>query len=214
MHYKHILFDLDGTLTDSHDGIVNGMQYAMEQLGHVAPEASALSWCIGPPLEANFAKLLPGADAHTIQQAVDHYHDYYDATGRFENALYPEVETVLKTCQQQGSTLYIATSKYEAHAQLILQHFHLAHYFEGIHGATNDGTRSAKVDVIAKVLASHLVDCTSAVMIGDHNVDVLGGKHFGMDTIAVTYGYGTDAELHDAQPDYVVSRPIDLLDNL
>ena len=105
------------------------MQYAMEQLGHVAPEASALSWCIGPPLEANFAQLLPGADAHTIQQAVDHYHDYYDETGRLENALYADVETVLKTCQQQGSILYIATSKYEAYAQLILQNFNLAHYF-------------------------------------------------------------------------------------
>ncbi len=211
MHrYATVLFDLDGTLTDSEVGITRSVQYALARMGIVVADRRALVPFIGPPLHHSFQAYC-GGDAAMALQAVEWYREYYDTIGIYENALYPEIPALLDRLQAQGHTLVLATSKPTVYAARIVAHFGIAEAFAAIVGSHLDGTRTAKAEVIAAALAAvPASDPTRTLMVGDREHDIIGARANGIAALAVGYGFGTAAELRAAAPDYHAATVADL----
>lgn len=204
----NILFDLDGTLTDSGEGIINCAAYALEALGLPVPPREAMRVFVGPPLKDTFRSF--GVPAERTEEAVRIYRSRYVPIGKFENKPYPGIREALEALLGQGHRLYVATSKPETTSLEILDHFDLARYFTKIRGATMDGTRSSKSQVIACLLDSG-VDRNSCVMVGDTVYDVLGAAAHGIPTIGVRWGYGSVEDMKKAGAAAIAETPDDLL---
>ena len=192
---KAILFDLDGTLTDSGEGIMNCAELALRHFGLPVPDRQTLREFVGPPLDATFIRF--GVPEDKTDEAIAVYRSRYVTIGLFENFPYPGIEDALLALQSQGHRLFVATSKPEGLSIQILEHFGLAQYFEKICGATVDGTRSSKVDVIDYLLkqSGHL---SKTVMVGDTIYDVIGAAKHGIETIGVSWGYGNVLDIEKA----------------
>lgn len=209
--YQYILFDLDGTLTDPGLGITNSIMYALKKFGIEENDRASLYRFIGPPLRESFQRFY-GFTEEQSEQATAYYREYFSDRGLYENAVYDGVETMLKTLQEQGKTLILATSKPEVFAVEILRYFKLEQYFTLIAGATMDASRNKKSDVIAYAIEkSGITDRSSAVMIGDREHDILGAKEHGLPSIGVLYGYGDRPELTAAGADHIVASAADIL---
>ena len=208
---QYYLFDLDGTLVDPGVGITSGVQYALKHFGIEVEDRRQLYPFIGPPLLDSFMDFF-NLNEMQAKEAIDYYREYYGATGLFENTVYPGIKTVLDQLKSQGKMIALATSKPEAFAEQILVHYQLTDYFDYIGGATFDGVRSHKLDVIRYVLQA-LGNPTSdqVVMVGDRKFDVLAGNELNLSTVGVLYGYGSQAELQAAKADYIIAQPTDLL---
>ena len=208
--YNTVLFDLDGTITDSSCGILNSVEYALRKYGVSPPERENLYFFIGPPLDASFAKLL-GITLSDANVLVEYYREYYRETGIFENHLYEGVEQLLRDIKNSGRKIVLATSKPEEFALKILSHFKIDKYFDIIAGATFDGTRSEKAEVIAYAMGkAGITDITTCVMVGDRKYDCIGAAHLGIDSIGVLYGFGSLAELTAAGAKYIAGTPKDI----
>lgn len=192
---KAVFFDLDGTLTDSGEGIINCAILALEHFGLPIPSREALRVFVGPPLDQSFIN--HGVPADKTGEAIRVYRSRYTTVGKFENFPYPGVEELLQKLKNAGCRLFVATSKPEGMSVEILEKFGLDHYFEKICGATLDGSRSHKADVIAYLL-SQVEDVENVVMVGDTAFDVIGAKAHGIDTIGVSWGYGKVSDMTDA----------------
>lgn len=201
--YQTLIFDLDGTLTDSGPGIIHSVAYALEKMGISDDNPSHLSRFIGPPLYESFAQFY-GLNATETQQAVDYFREYFTSKGMFENQPYPGIAELLGKLQEQGKTLLVATSKPEIFAKEILVHFELDHYFTVIAGASLDDTRTRKGQIIAYALDKLAETTGKAVMIGDRKHDVIGAKQHQLDSIGVLYGYGDRDELTAAGATHIV----------
>lgn len=209
--YRAILFDLDGTLTDPAEGITRSIQYALERLGYSAPSAPDLYSWIGPSLRESFAHYLHTDDPHKVAQAITFYRDRFARVGLFENVVYPGIPALLADLQRLGCRLFLATSKPQVYARRILEHFDLATCFAVIGGATLDGRLHTKADVIASLLPQLRADERAAiVMVGDREQDIVGAHMHGIPAIAVSYGYGSVAELVACAPDCVVCSVAEL----
>lgn len=184
---KCILFDLDGTLTDSGVGIMNCAVATFEHFGVPVPDRAALRTFIGPPLRDSFPRF--GIDPEKADEAVAFYRSIYNVTGKFENFPYPGIRELLERLKGEGHRLFVATSKPEAMSVEILEHFGLAQYFERICGAALDGVRDKKAAVIAYLLEM-TGNAENTVMVGDTVFDVLGAAEHGIPTVAVDWGYG------------------------
>lgn len=210
MLYKTILFDLDGTITDSGAGIINSVRYALEKMSLEVPDDNELASFIGPPLYESFQKNFQ-LNETASNQAIAYYREYYQEKGIYENYLYEGIPALLAELKQAQAQLYIATSKPEVFAKQILDYFDAAHYFTGIYGATLDSRRSKKGDVIRYALAQGVIqDLQRTVMIGDRRHDILGAKENNLASIGVLYGFGDRSELTLAKADYVVSAPAEI----
>lgn len=192
---KTILFDLDGTLTDSGEGIINCASLALEHFGLPVPDRETMRQFVGPPLRDTFIRF--GVPADRAEEAITVYRSRYIPIGKFENTPYPGIRELLERLKAEGHTLYVATSKPEAMSIEILTKFGLAEYFDRICGATMDGSRDEKSKVIAYLLeqAPHVRD---AVMVGDTAFDVLGAAEHGIPTIGVAWGYGKTEDMKAA----------------
>ncbi len=184
---KAIFFDLDGTLTDSGEGIINCATLALEHFGLPVPSREEMGVFVGPPLDHTFMKF--GVPAEKTQEAIDVFRSRYLVVGKFENAPYPGIHQALDTLKQQGHRLFVATSKPEVTALEVLAKFQLTDYFEVICGATLDGTRVHKADVIT-YLMDKIGTPENILMVGDTEFDVLGASAHGIATIGVSWGYG------------------------
>lgn len=192
---KTILFDLDGTLTDSGEGIINCAALALNHFGLPVPDRETLRVFVGPPLDETFIKF--GVPKDKAGEAIAVYRSRYTTVGKFENKPYPGVEQLLQRLKDNGHKLYVATSKPEIMSVEILEHFGLAKYFKTICGATLDGSRSKKADIITYLLEkTGGVDNT--VMVGDTSYDVIGAKAHGIPAIGVSWGYGNAADMEAA----------------
>ena len=140
----HLLFDLDGTLTDPFLGITRCIQHALTVLDRIAPPADDLRWCIGPPLHDSFLSLLHTTDQQLASEAVEIYRERFGTVGLFENDLYPGVANCLRELSLQGHSLSVATSKPTVFARKIIDHFELTEYFRAVDGSELDGTRCNK----------------------------------------------------------------------
>ncbi|MHC5229754.1 HAD family hydrolase [Enterococcus sp. LJL99] len=212
MNNKILLFDLDGTITDSAEGIINSVIYALEKMSQPVPEKKELYSFIGPPLKESFETIcqLNEVDA---QRAVTYYREYYQKEGLYQNQVYQGIPELLIHLNELGYPLYIATSKPEVFAKEILVHFELTGYFKGIYGASLDGVRSKKADVIAYALKEAKLEMKKdVIMIGDRKHDILGGKENNLDTIGVLYGFGNREELQIAQATYLAATPNEIME--
>ena len=208
MFAKAVLFDLDGTLTDSGEGIINCAVFAMERLGIPVPPREELGVFVGPPLWDTSRQF--GVPADRVDEAVEIFRSRYVPIGKFENTPYPGIREVLEVLRAQGRKLYVATSKPEVTAREILEHFDLSRYFTEICGASVDKTRSSKEDVIAYLLS--LDACKEhSVMVGDTAFDVIGAAAHGIPTIGAAWGYGKTEDMVSAGAAAIARSPEDLL---
>ena len=192
---KSILFDLDGTLTDSGEGIMNCAALALERLGIPIPPRDALRVFVGPPLHDTFRQF--GVPEDQVDEAIRICRSRYVPIGKFENTPYPGIRELLEKLRAQGNRLYVATSKPEEMAVEVLEHFDLAHFFDHICGASLDRSRSAKDAVISYLLQLHGAD-GQMVMVGDTVFDVLGAAAHGIPAVGVAWGYGSVEEMKKA----------------
>ena len=195
MSKKAIFFDLDGTLTDSGEGIINCATLALEHFGLPVPSREEMRVFVGPPLDQTFIKY--GVPAEKAQEAIEVFRSRYRTVGKFENFPYPGIREALQTLKEQGHRLFVATSKPEVLANEVLGHFALAEFFEQIAGATLDGSRSHKADVITYLL-SLTGDVGQTLMVGDTAFDVTGAAAHGIPTIGVSWGYGKVEDMEKA----------------
>jgi phosphoglycolate phosphatase len=205
-----VLFDLDGTLTDSRPGIINSALYALRRFNETngahlpIPDPNDLAFMLGPPLRESFASLVGPANADAL---VALYRERYATIGLLENSVYPGVEDVLQTLNAANYRLFVATSKNEAYAKTILENFGLSRFFIAIHGAEPDGARSNKGELIAHVLKRHAIEPHAAAMIGDREHDAFGAKRVGVRAVGALWGYGSRQELFAAGADPLVESP-------
>lgn len=192
---KAILFDLDGTLTDSGEGIMNCAKLALEHYHLPIPGEAELRTFVGPPLHESFIRF--GVPAEEADNAVKIYRSRYIPIGKFENHPYEGIREVLEKLKAAGHSLYVATSKPEAMSVEILEHFDMAQYFDIICGASFDRSRSSKEDVIAYLL-SQCGSYDEKIMVGDTAFDVIGAKAHGIPTIGVSWGYGKVEDMEKA----------------
>jgi len=211
MTQKAIFFDLDGTLTDSGEGIMNCAELALRHFGLPVPSREEMRVFVGPPLDQTFIKF--GVPADKAQEAIRVYRTRYIPIGKFENHPYPGIREALETLKAQGHRLFVATSKPEEMSIEILQKFELAQYFERICGATFDGSRSHKTDVIAYLL-EQVGDVSQAIMVGDTSFDVVGAAAHGIPTVGVAWGYGEVADMEKAGAAAIVHTMDELVDAL
>ena len=187
MRFHTLLFDLDGTVTDSGPGIMNSVRYALEKAGMQSPEEKELRAFIGPPLHEQFQSFC----GITAEQAV-----------------YDGVIPMLHELKEKGCRILLATSKPEKFARIIADHFGFARYFDFIGGANLDGSRTDKLEVIEYVLAECGVEERSDVlMVGDRRYDIEGARSAGVHSMGVLYGYGSREEIESAEPDFIAEIP-------
>lgn len=184
---KCILFDLDGTLTDSGLGIINCAQATLLHYSISLPPREEMRSMVGPPLRQSFARF--GIAPELVDEAVVYYRKLYNDTGKYENFPYPGIIDLLGRLKAEGHRLFVATSKPEHMSVDILQHFGMDHYFERICGSLLDGVRDKKAAVI-EYLLDGIGGAENAVMVGDTVFDVLGAAEHQIPTIAVSWGYG------------------------
>ena len=182
-----VIFDLDGTLTDSAPGVVASFTHALAAVGAEVPPGDLAGLVVGPPMHHTLATLGLGARA---DEAIAAYRADYTARGWAINSLYDGVGELLTDLRRAGVRLAVATSKVEATARRILEHFGIAEHFEVIAGASPDGSRAAKADVIAHALDQLRPLPQRVVMIGDRSHDVDGAAAHGLNTMVVGWGYG------------------------
>ena len=208
---KAILFDLDGTLTDSGEGIINCAQYAFQQMGYPVPPREEMGVFVVPPLWDTFERF--GIPKERTDEAVQIFRSRYVPIGKFENTPYPGIRELLEALGAEGNLLYVATSKPETTAVEVLEHFDLARYFDRICGADLEKKRNSKDAVIAYLLNMTGSDA-EMVMVGDTEYDVLGAAAHGIPTIGVSWGYGDVAAMEKAGAKAIANSTKELLEML
>ncbi len=206
--YTTILFDLDGTLTDPGEGIINSVEYALNKYGISVEDKKSLCKFIGPPLVDSFSKYY-GFNEEKSRKAIEIYREYYKAKGINECKLFDGIKELLESLKNSDYEIALATSKPELFAHIVLQNYDIHKYFDFISGATIDEkTRYTKEHVIEYALDNiKEKDRTKILMIGDRCFDINGAKAYSLDSIGVTFGYGTYEELKEAGATYIVSSP-------
>ncbi len=208
--YDVVLFDLDGTLTDSKIGITKSVQYALLKFNIREDNLDNLESFIGPPLSESFQKNY-GFEPSQAQDAVYFYREYFSTSGIYENVVYPGIPALLADLKSKRKELVVATSKPTVFANQILNSFNLYQYFTTVVGSHLDGTRTSKTEIIAHALSTlGKPKENSAVMVGDREHDIIGAQGNAIDSIAVTYGYGSLLELQRANPTYLAHAVEDI----
>lgn len=210
MQYTTILFDLDGTLTDPKVGITKSVQFALRRFGIDVSNLDNLVHFIGPPLFDSFREAY-GFSEDEARQAIVYYREYFSTQGIYENQLYPGIPELLSALKTENRCVVMATSKPTVFAEKIAKHFRIAQYFDMIVGSNLDGTRSAKGEIIGYILKQlEPVLRGTVIMVGDRKYDILGAKNQGIDSIGVTYGYGSVEEISRYEPTFTVATVGDL----
>lgn len=198
--WKTVIFDLDGTLTDSAPGITNAVAYALAHYG-IREDPKNLMQFVGPPLTESLREFY-GFDLEKEMEAIGFFREYFDEKGWLENAPYPGIADLLHDLKAAGLTLMVATSKLEIQAVRVLNYFGLAKYFDHICGVPLGSEGARKSDIIRNAL-SCLDGPVEAVMVGDRRHDVVGARETGLPCIGVLYGYGGREELEEAGAEFI-----------
>ena len=210
--YKHILFDLDGTLTDPAEGITKCIAYALESKGIHTADLNSLKPLIGPPLKDSFIHTFGFGESEAIA-CVEKYRERFSTIGLYENILFDRIPELLALLKTKGYNIYLATSKPEIFAHKILQHFAINTYFDFAGGSALDDSRPTKTSVIQYVMEqAKLTSPQDCLMIGDRKHDLIGARETGMDAVGVLYGYGSQTELEQEDPTYLLATVTDLME--
>ena len=211
MKYKYILFDLDGTITESGPGIMNSVEYALNKMNREVGDRDTLKKFIGPPLTESMEKYYGMSEKEALL-GVKYYREYYHDKGIYENRVYDGLEEVLKKINEAGKQAIVATSKPEKYAKIIMDHFHLTKYFACVAGMEMDGGRGTKAQVITYALEKNdITDKSKVLMIGDREHDVIGAHENGLDCLGILYGFGSRKEFEEAGADYIRENVEDIL---
>lgn len=206
----YLLFDLDGTLTNSKEGITKCVQYALDSFGIHEPDLEKLVPFIGPPLRQSFQNFY-GFDEQQAIAAVEKYRERFSTVGLFENFPYPGIAAMLRQLQAQGRILAVASSKPTVFVRQILDKFELSQYFQVVEGSNIDGSRTDKKEVIAAVLQQlNHPNADQLLMVGDRKYDVIGAREIGFDCVGVNYGFADPGELEASHPRYIAQSVEDL----
>ena len=212
-NYNTILFDFDGTIMNTMEGITRGVESALLRLGKTPPARSALTCFIGPPIIDGFMEFA-GLDYETAVQGAAFYREYYRERGLLECEPYPGIGRLLERLCHEGCTVALATSKPQPFAEDILRAADLHRFFHIISGAGIDGSHNDKETVIRHALSLHPApDLTRCVMVGDRKYDILGAHAVGLPCIGVLYGFGSRAEFEHAGADFI-AEDVDALESL
>ena len=209
--YDYILFDLDGTLTESALGVRLSIEHTMSALGLSCPDLSDYTLYIGPPLEDTFRGMC-GVPGELVQTAMQTYRDYYGVAGISFNGVYDGVFELLDSLRELGCKLAVCTSKNEPVAVRVCDTYGLTERIDAVCGSTADGSLKAKADLIPSAMRA--LGCTvksRAVMIGDTHFDADGARLAGVDFIGVTYGYGTRESMVSSGAEIFASSPAEIL---
>lgn len=210
-NFEYILFDLDGTITDSGEGITKSVEYALKYFDVLVNNLEDLRKFIGPPLKESFKEYYK-FDEQKANIALVKYREYYEDKGIYENDLYDGIIEVLDKLKGNGKTIILATSKPEVYAKQILEYFKIDKYFTFVAGSDFEETRVRKGDVIKYALeGANISDLSKVIMVGDREHDIIGAKENNIKSIGVLYGFGDVIELTQARASCIVSTPKDLL---
>lgn len=210
--YRYVLFDLDGTLTDSGEGITNCVRYALDKLGIQETDPDRLNLFVGPPLVDSFRQYY-GMDEEQALLAVRYYRERYAPVGIFENRVYDGIPELLHRLKSQGRSLMVASSKPERYVRVVLEKFELARYFDEVVGASMDERSAQKPLILREVLRRSGItenERPGMVMIGDRRYDVEGARSIGIDSIGVNYGYARPGEIQAAGATWAVQTVAEL----
>lgn len=211
MKFEHVFFDLDGTLTDSQEGILNSFRNVFKHLGLEIPDYQTLCTFIGPPLFVTFTEIL-GFTMEKSEECVKVFRNYYETKGYLENRVYEGIPELLSQLKKAGVKLSVATSKPEVTAKLIIKHFDLEKYFDHICGSISDDVRSKKSEVIEYAIETNKIsDRSKILMVGDRKFDVEGAAKTGLKCAGVLYGYGCEEEFKKAGAAFIAKTPADIL---
>lgn len=200
---QYILFDFDGTIVDTGEGITKGVAYALRQLGAKEETQQTLRKFVGPPLKESFM-VLCGLDEAQTEEAIRQYRVYYQQQGLLESVPYDGIGELLRALRAEHKIVALATSKPRAFAQSILESFGLVECFDYIAGSNMDGTHNDKAEVIAEVLEHYgITGAGNTVMVGDRKYDVIGARTMGLPCIGVLYGFGDRAEMEEVCADEI-----------
>jgi phosphoglycolate phosphatase len=202
-----ILFDLDGTLTDSRAGITASLRHALERLGRACPDDAVLATYIGPPLRGTLSTLLATSDPALVETALGHYRARYDEVGLFENAVYDGVPEMLEGAARLAGTMLVATAKTRHAATRIVTHFELARHFHAVYGAEPGGRFDRKVDLLGHLIETGVIRAETSVMVGDRDLDIAAARAHGIRSIGALWGFGDRRELTDAGADHLCESP-------
>ena len=212
--FTHILFDLDGTLTNPRLGIGNSLKYALRQMQTDGYSDEILEKFVGPPLQDNFKNLF-GMNQRNTNLAVEHFRTYFGEKGLFENEPYQGISELLEELHLSGKRVYLVTSKLEKYAKMIMRHFEFDRYLDDLQGAEATGEHSGKGQLIGQLLERNRIPASaSVVMVGDTHYDLIGAKENEISSIAVGYGFGTAENLSLCSPDHMVDSVAELAELL
>jgi phosphoglycolate phosphatase len=203
--YNHLIFDLDGTISNPIEGLKNAFRYALKNMNHPDADDDLLNTFVGPPLQDSIRKHF-FTEEEKIWETVAHFRQYYGETGLFENELYTGIPEILAALKTEGRRLFVATYKPQPYAERILDHFQLKHLFDSIHGVAVDKEDITKDVMITRILGSindHRKE--NIVMIGDTPFDIIAGKQVGIATIGLTYGFGRSEDIEAAAPTHIAN---------
>ncbi len=203
-----LIFDLDGTLTDSKPGILGCLREVIEV--HKIEDCGSLDRFIGPPVEEWAAELLQHGSAEDHAALARDYRACYDRVGWSNNSVYPGVAEMLAELHRDGFPLYVCTSKHEHFAVRILESFGIAQYFNAIYGDRINYASHTKTDLLALVLSKHAIDHASVWMVGDRSFDIEAAHNNGIRCLAAAWGYGSPEEC--AQADAVAATPANVME--
>lgn len=207
-----LLFDLDGTLTDSRLGIARCLQYAVAGAGTAVPSIEELTRYVGPPLAGSLASLLGTTDASRVERAIEAYRRRFEQAGLFENQLYPGISEALEVFEAAGHDMCVVTVKPRVYADRILEHFEIARLFRGVYGAEMDARRCTKAALVRDACADASAEASEIIMIGDRAEDIHGARINGVGSVGVAWGYGGRDELAAAGPDRIVASCSELME--
>lgn len=217
MKYKYLLFDLDGTVSESAEGIRASLEYAINTLGAPMPDLSDYTRYVGPPLIDTFLNLV-GLDPETAERGAQLYRDYYDEKGKFLNRVYKGIPELLGRLREEDVKMCICSSKYELFAEEIIGILGLSGDFDAVCGSNIDGSRKDKKDLIPYAVAclggDFERDRERTVMLGDTWYDAKGAKLCGVDFIGVRYGYGKTADMEEQGAKLFADTPGELYELL
>ena len=210
--FDTILFDLDGTISDSGPGITRSVAYSLKKFGIIIDDISTLNYFVGPPLKDSFRNNF-GFDEEQSEKAVEYYREWYRDKGIHETTVYPGMAELVRKLHDMGKTIALATSKPTVFAKMVIEDYGLTDCFDLILGCELDGSRVEKPEIIAECLEFFGIteeEKHRAVMIGDRCYDILGARACGIASIGLTFGYAPEGEMEEVKPDYIAHSAEDI----
>lgn len=210
MKYSYVIFDFDGTIADTSEGVMASIIFALESYGYEVPDESVLRKFLGPSLIDGFMNNI-GVDEEMAKKLTAKYRELYTDNAMYLLKLFDGIEDLLKELKAEGVKMAIASSKPQHFFDKLLNHLNIKDYFEAVCGADPNDKESSKTEIISNAVRLMGADKDDVLMIGDRCFDILGAQGAGVKSMGVTFGFGERAEFEEYNADYIVDTPEEIL---